>query len=403
MIWAYISRINILLFMLSMIPGFYWICGLSFARGLGRKPSPASYFPPVSVLKPLQGDDGHLYENLQSFCNQIYPKFQLLFGVQDSDDPAVPVVNRLIQEFPDLDITLVIGGPLIGANLKVCNLANLFRRAKHEIHVVADSDMRVTPDYLSSIVAPLEEPAVGLVTCLYKGSAPAGVWSTLGAMFINEWFVPSALVGTRLEPLRHAFGATMAFRRDTLVSLGGFEAMADYLADDYMLGWLISCRGLRVVLSPYIVENVVVEKGFRDLFFHELRWARTVRGLRPGQYFFSGVTHGIPLALLYLMKVGFTPLPLGVLLLYLVLRCGGRVILYRKLGLPVPWSSTWLVPVRDVLTFVMWALSFLGRNVQWNGHHFQVHADGKLLLAAHDHTSSLPATVPTEAAPLARN
>jgi ceramide glucosyltransferase len=403
MIWAHMSRVNISLFMLSMISGLYWFWALLCVCTLGRKPSPASYFPPVSVLKPLQGDDGHLYENLRSFCRQIYPKYQLLFGVQDSDDPAVSVVNRLIREFPDLDMALVVGGPLIGTNLKVCNLANLFQKAKHGIHVVADSDMRVTPEYLSTVVAPLEEPTVGLVTCLYKGVAPAGVWSTLGAMFINEWFVPSALAGTRLEPLRHAFGATMAFRRDSLVSLGGFEAVADYLADDYMLGWFLSCRGLRVVLSPYIVENVVVEKGFRGLFFHELRWARTVRGLRPAHYFFSGITHGIPLALLYFVKVGFTSLAPVVLLLHLGLRCGGRVILYRKLGLRVPRASTWLVPIRDVLSCVLWALSFLGRSVQWNGHHLQIHTDGKLLWAAHDRTSPPSSTVPTEAAPLTRN
>jgi ceramide glucosyltransferase len=396
------SRTSILLFMLSMISGLYWAWILVCMRSFGRKPSPPRYSPPVSVLKPLQGDDGHLYANLRSFCQQVYPNYQLLFGVQDPADPAVAIVNRLIREFPHLDMALVVGGPLIGTNLKVSNLANLSQRAKHEVLVVADADMRVTPNYLRVVVAPLEDPAVGLVTCLYKGkgSARAGVWSTLGAMFINEWFVPSALAGARLEPIRHAFGATMAFRRDTLASIGGFKAVADYLADDYMLGWLISCQGLRVLLSPYVVENVVVENGFRSLFVHELRWARTVRGVRPAAYFFSGITHGIPLALLFLMKVGPTPLGLGVLLLHLGLRCGGRVIIYRKLDQPFPWRSTWLVPVRDMLSCILWAFSFLGRSIQWNGHHLQIHADGKLRWAAQDGTSPT-ADVPTEPAPLA--
>ncbi|HYL81586.1 MAG TPA: bacteriohopanetetrol glucosamine biosynthesis glycosyltransferase HpnI [Candidatus Acidoferrum sp.] len=396
------SKISTLLFVLTMISGLYWVWALACVSAFRRRPAPASqYVPPVSVLKPLQGDDGQLYANLRSFCRQDYPEYEILFGVEDADDPATAIVHRLIREFPCLDISLVIGGPLLGTNRKVSNLAHLCRRARYDTLVLADGDMRVGRDYLGAVVAPLNDPAVGAVTCSYRGSAPAGVWSTLGAMFINEWFLPSVLVAARLEPMRHAFGATIGLRRSTLASIGGFEALADYLADDYMLGRLISGRGLRVVLSSYVVENVVVEPDLRTLFYHELRWTRTVRSVRPVSYSLSAVTHGIPLALLLLLSAGPTPLALSSLLLHLGLRCGGRVLLYRRLNQAVPWPSALLVPVRDVLSFILWALSFLGQDIRWSGRRLRIQADGKLRRAL---PSELPRPVnaPAEAASLGR-
>jgi ceramide glucosyltransferase len=197
-------------------------------------------------------------------------------------------------------------------------------------------------------------------------------------MFINEWFLPAALVGTHLEPLRHAFGATIAFRRDTLRSIGGFEAIADQLADDYMLGWLVSERGLRVVLVPYVLVNVVTERNLRTLFLHELRWARTYRTLRPIAYFCSLFTYGIPLSVLWL-AVSKGSGPAGIALaLHIGLRAVSRLVLYRSLGQPLPWSATWLVPVRDVVSFLVGVLSFLGRTVRWNDEAFRVRRGGRL-------------------------
>ncbi len=288
------------------------------------------------------------------------------------------VVERLSHEFPGLELKLVADSRTIGTNLKVSNLANLVRHAKHDTLIVADSDMRVGPGYVRSVVGPLEDRRVGLVTCLYRGVAPYGVASHLGAMFINEWFLPAALVGTYVEPLRHAFGATIAFRRDTLGSIGGFEAVADQLADDYMLGWLVSERGLRVVLVPYVVENVVTERNLQTLILHELRWARTFRTLRPVAYFCSLFTYGIPLSVLWLAAsrgCGAAWIALGA---HIGLRAVGRLVLYRSLGQPLPWFDTWLVPVRDVVSFVVGILSFLGRTVRWNDEAFRVRRGGRL-------------------------
>lgn len=368
-----------LLLGLAVLSCIYWLFALGCA-GLLQDPRAAgtTYAPPVTVLKPVRNDDGQLHANLRSFCDQDYPAYEILFGVRNADDPAVAVIERLVREFPHLDLSCIVTGAPIGSNRKVSTLEALSRRARYSALVVADADMRVGPDYLSKVVAPLADPSVGLVTCLYRGVATRGLASNLGAMFINEWFFPGALVGARLGPLKNAFGATLAFHGDVLASIGGFGALADHLADDYMMGALISRRGLRVVLAPYLVSNIVVEQNLRGLVFHELRWARTFRTVRPLAYACSVVTHGIPLAGLLLLAAGPTRAAIAVLTLNILARCGGRVALYRRLGVPLRWSTMWLVPFRDVLSFALWALSFVGREVRWGDERFRVDAAGRL-------------------------
>ncbi|PYP98599.1 MAG: hypothetical protein DMD38_00600 [Gemmatimonadetes bacterium] len=213
---------------LVIFAAVYWLVALTaVVRYRQRRPSTSDVAPPVTMLKPLRDNDGQLYENLRSFCLQDYRSFEIVFGVRDVHDPAVAVVERLRQEFPGLELKLVADSRTIGTNLKVSSLANLVRHAKHDTLIVADSDMRVGPGYVRAVVGPLEDRRVGLVTCLYRGVASHGVASKLGAMFINEWFLPAALIGTHIQRLRHAFGATIACRRDTLRSIGGFEAVAD--------------------------------------------------------------------------------------------------------------------------------------------------------------------------------
>src|SRR5213080_3327765 len=347
---ASMLMIDYVFYGLVVLSAAYWLAALvSVARYRRARPSAPHHASPVTILKPLRGDDGELYENLRHF-----------------HDPAVAVVERLKREFPALELKLAAESRTIGTNLKVSNLANLVRHAKHDTLIVADSDMRVGPDYIRAVVGPLEDQRVGLVTCLYRGVAPRGVASRLGAMFINEWFLPAALVGTHLERLRHGFGATIACRRDTLRAVGGFEALADQLADDYMLGWLVSALGLRVVLVPYVVDNVVSERSLRSLFTHELRWARTFRTLRPVPYFCSLLTYGFPLSLIWLAASGASGPARMATALHLGLRVVGRLGIYRMLGQPAPWSGTWLVPIRDLMSFVLGVLSFFGRTVRWN-------------------------------------
>jgi len=379
---------SIFLFGLAVLSVIYWIWAFGSVDRLRRcQAACLPHTPPVSILKPVRNDDGQLYANLRSFCEQDYPQYEILFGVASLDDPAVSVIEQLICEFPHRALTCIVTGAPVGANRKVSILEALTQRARYGTLIVADADMRVGPDYLRAIVGVLGDPSVGLVTCLYRGVAAGGLASKLGAMFINEWFVPAALVGVRLAPLRYAFGATLACRREVLASIGGFAALADYLADDYMIGALISRRGLRVALAPHVVSNIVVERNVRGLVSHELRWARTFRTVRPLAYACSIVTHGIPLAGLLILVVGPTHTAMALLGVHLAIRCSGRVALYRRLGVPLPWSTTWLVPVRDVLSFVLWASSFLGREVRWADERFRVAADGRLYPLA-----SAPAT-----------
>jgi ceramide glucosyltransferase len=267
---------------LAIGSAIYWLVALVLIGTFtSRRPASVRFHAPVSVLKPLCGVDDNLYENLRSFCDQEYPSYQVLFGVRRSDDPAVPVVRRLIKEFPERDLSLVVSDLCLGTNPKVSLLATLSRRARYDTLVIADSDIRVGREYLNVVVSPLADRRVGLVTCLYKGMPTRGVWSVLGAMFINEWFFPSAVVATTFGRVAYAFGATIACQRRTLTGIGGFESLAHDLADDYVLGARVARQGLSVVLSPYVVETVVADRRLTALWDHELRWARTLRTVDP--------------------------------------------------------------------------------------------------------------------------
>ena len=348
-----------------------------------RKDRPQAGNPslrPVTVLKPICGPDPNLYENLRSFCQQAYPHYQVVFGVSDATDPAITIIERVIADFPNLDLGLVVDGGLIGTNFKVSSLANMLRIAKYDILVIADSDMRVQPDYLGSIVEAFEDPDVGVVTCLYKGSPVGGLASLIAAMFINEWFLPSVLVALTFEKLRFCFGASMAVRREALEAIGGFEVLADDLADDYMLGKLISERGYKIHLAPYLVENIVFESDLKALFLHELRWARTVRTVRPIGYTLSFLTYSLPVSILFLavtLATGFASA--GVIAVALAI--GLRVLLHYAVraafGIASP-AMSWLIPVRDILAFLVWCVSFLGRNVHWRNGRFSLDSDGRL-------------------------
>ena len=345
-----------------------------------KSPTSALFLPPITVLKPVCGLEPRLYENLRSFCAQDYPEFQILFGVRDSSDPAIPVIKRLIAEFPARGAALVIDSRVIGSNYKISNLANMIGRARHDILVIADADCKVGPRYLAEVAAAFADPKVGAATCLYRG-APLDkrLADRLGAMFINDWFVPSVLVALLSEPLEYCFGATMAVRRNALEAIGGMEALASYLADDHMLGRLVAGSGYRVALARHIVEVTISEPSLKSLFLHELRWARTMRAVRPKGYALSFVTDALPLSILVGIATGLHSsglILIGVaLLLRLLMHFAARATLGSE-----GFSWPWLVPLRDLLTFAIRAVSFVGRRVEWGQQKFSVQADGQLVI-----------------------
>jgi len=362
----------ILLFVATLISIAYLAVVLGCAaRFASRQPATIGWRPPVSVLKPLCGAEPLLEENLRSFCTQDYPEYEVVFGVRTSDDPAVHVVDRLAAEGYRCRLELVVDGRMFGPNAKVDNLANMYERAKHDVLVVADSDMQVGPGWLSSVVAPLADPEVGLVTCLYRARPVGGLYAALGAMYVNEWFVPAVLVAAQFSRGPFGFGSTLALRRASLRAVGGFKNLSEYVADDYVLAARIVEHGQRIVLSRTIVDMIVSEPRFGSLFAHELRWARVVRSVRPLGWTLSGLTHTIPLAAAYSIVSAFSPVSTVMLGLALALRIGVHALVPSSLGLPSR-RAPWLIPLRDALSLVVWATSFFGSTVEWRGHRMSV-------------------------------
>jgi ceramide glucosyltransferase len=334
--------------------------------------------PPVSVLKPLCGAEPGLDENLRSFVDQAYPEFQIVFGVRSPEDGALSVVRALIADRPQRDIALVIDPRVAGRNLKVANLVNMLPAARHDTLVFADSDGHVGPDYLAAVTAPLQDPAIGLVTCLYKGVPTGGLWSRLGALHINYEFLPGALMGEAMGTGGGCFGATMALRRGVLERIGGLAAVRDELADDHRIGAAVRDLGLATVLSPYLVESSVSETSLRCLWRHELRWARTVRLMAPVGFAGSVVTHAVAIAVLAALLCGLSLTSLWFVTMSCVLRWVTAGATAGILRLPV--VGLWLLPLRDLLSFAVFVGSFFGRSVSWRDQSFRIEPSGRIMV-----------------------
>jgi ceramide glucosyltransferase len=371
------TPVAVVVLAMAVISTVYWSYALACITWLRRRRRPVpTALPPVTVLKPLCGSHPALYESLRSFCEQDYPDVQVLFGVRDPADPAIEVVQRLMDEHRAQNLKLVVNDRAVSVNPKVSNLINLSANAEHDVIVIADSDIRVGRDYLRTVVAPLADPGVGLVTCLYRGGGKSRGWGALARLFIDDWFFPGALVSATGGTMRHAFGATLVFRRHGLEAIGGFEALGPYLADDYMLGQRIAAHGDRVVLSPYIVETRVVDQSFAALFFHELRWSRTMRAVRPVGYFLAAVTYGFVWSALALAVTGAAWPAVAVAAAHVTVRLAVHESAHRALA--SARTTPWLLPVRDLLSLVLWAAAFTGRTVRWGPQRFVVDLLGRL-------------------------
>jgi ceramide glucosyltransferase len=344
-----------------------------------RGPDGSRSRPPVTVLKPLCGAEPGLLDHLRSFCRQNYPEFQIVFGVRDAADPACAVVKRLAAEFPAVPIELVINPQLHGSNLKISNLINMLPYARHDILAMADSDAFVRPDYLATVTAPLLNHDVGLVTCIYRGTPTKRIWSRLGAMYINEWYVPSVLLAWLFGHQGYVSGQTVCMRRDTLHAIGGLRELANHLADDHRLGELVRGLGLRIVLSPYVVDGEHHEPNLHSLTRHELRWMRTIRVLRPRSFRMIFLTFSLPLAVFGILAAGAeSPLSMTAWVLFGVTVLARLVLhfVHRLRDDRALLSDLWLLPARDLLICWVWGRSFFTSHVTWRGNVFDVGADG---------------------------
>lgn len=345
-----------------------------------RAPQQPLDVPGVSVLKPLHGVEPELFENLCSFCEQDYANFEVIFGVRDDRDSAAAVAQRVVARYPDRAAVVVGDGSAAALNPKIANLSRMMHRASHSILVLADADMRVKREYLRRLVAAFDDVGVGAVTCLYAGAPQDGLVSELGAMFINEQFAPSVLVANALEPLRYCFGATIAVRRSVLDEFGGFAALGDHVADDHLLGKLVTEHGMRIELSGYVVENLVSEATLDKLWSRELRWSRTIRSVRPLGHAFSFLTFGLPLAAFaaLIARNGISAILLGAAL---ALRVALHYETNAAFGVPSTGSAL-LIPLRDALSAAVWAASFFDRHVTWRDQQLALDEKGNIKTSA---------------------
>lgn len=369
-----------LLILLVILVGWVCLAGqVAAALRFAGRPLPSASEPSAaSVMKPLHGSEPGLYENLRSFLEQDRPGVQIVLGVNHPKDGALEAAHQLIRDFPEAEIALVVDGRIRGSNHKVSNLENMLPVARHDILVLADSDMRVDDRYLAAVTAPLGEVGTGVVTCLYKGASSGGLWSDMGALQINFGFLPNALFADALGMGGGCFGATIALSRATLRRIGGFARLRDELADDRRIGDAVREQGLSVVLSPYLVEARVHEPSFTALWRHELRWARTVRGLSPAGFAGTVATHPLALASLAAAGAEFRLIPCTLLGITLFLRWAAAGVLARVLGLPT--ARLWLLPLRDALSFAVFVASFFGRRVFWRDQNFDVEPNGRMTL-----------------------
>jgi len=371
----------IVYYLIAFVAGLLWFADRRRQRALGL-----DYTPPATIFKPVRGADAEAYENFASFLRQNYPEYQIIFGLREESDPAAPIIRRLIADFPGRDIELVISSGEFGHNAKVSNLRNMYAKAKHDVLLIADSDIRVEPDYLRRVVAPLRPQAgaqagaqVGMVTCLYRGTNAKTFAGLLENIGVSSTFAPDVCSARALQGVKFAFGSTIATRRETLERIGGFPALADYLADDFLLGSHAAKEGLEVVLSDCVVEHVSAPDTFVAMLRHQLRWARTVRVSRPWGYRGMIMTHGVATALMATWAWGFSGFALWLLAVTILARflplfvVGVYGLKDRALA-----RYFWLAPIRDLIAFGVWAAGLVGDEIEWRGVRFRVTPGGKL-------------------------
>jgi ceramide glucosyltransferase len=379
-------------------PLLYYLTGIysawRFFRVAHHSPEPpadGSELPPVSVLKPLRGLDPDAYENFASFCRQDYPDFEILFAVADASDPVVPVVRKLVADFPGRSIRLVVALEQLGPNSKVSSLCRLAREARHALLVITDSDVRVEPGYLRRVASMFRDPEVGGVTALYRGCDNLPLVAAMDCVSSSAGFCGAALVAREIQGVQFMMGSTMAMTKQRLIEIGGFEALVDLHSDDYELGRRIADRGYKIELLPEPVWMTFPSQSLGAYLRHELRWAIGIRNIRPGGHFGMLFTHGLPWAVAACLIAPDAAIATAYLAAYLILRFA-MAWMVGGWGLrdPVLRRRIWLLPVCDLLSFFVWLASFSTSRIEWRGSYF-ILKKGRMVPMGRRSSGSFPA------------
>lgn len=372
-----------LILLVALAPLAYYViaiyCSWEYFRAAKAAPAPPAQFPPASILKPVRGLDREAYENFASFCALDYPVYEILFAVADADDPALPLLQRLQSDFPGAAIRVITGVPRIGANRKVNNLCRLAAEARHDLLVISDSDVRVSPDYLRQVAACFSNANVGATTSFFRGNTQGTLGAELEALVLAAETVPNALVARKMEGrVKFAFGWTMAVTRASLRAIGGFESMADYHSDDFEVGNRIAAQGLQIALLPQPVEMIFPRESLAEFVRHELRWAIGLRNVRPAGYAGLLLTFGLPWTVGAVVAAPNALVAGAFVAAYLVLRSALVLAVGRGLRDPIALRSWWLMPLRDAINFIIWVAGFFTSTIRWRGIAYRV-VRGKLV------------------------
>lgn len=372
--------LSILLFLLCLSAIIYYCYSIYAALDFfaDRQEFNLDFQPPITIFKPLCGLESELYNNLASFCQQDYPEYQIIFSVRSAEDPIIKIVKDICQNFPNLDIDLVINERTIGINPKVSNLANAAEVAKHSFWLIADSDIRVRSDYLKQVIQPMHDDKVGVVTCLYS-SVSQGWLATFEALNISTQFHPRVLTAKKIEGIKFAFGSTILIRKTVLEEIGGFAAIANYLADDYRLGNLPAQKGYKVILSNYVVEHFLADVTIREFIDRQVRWAKCVRVERFWGYLGLLFTEGTTMSLLFLILSKGSNFAWIILIITWSLRLlMASIVGAIKLKDFVAQKAFWLIPLRDLVGFMIWCYGLIGNKIEWRGQKFRLSKGGQL-------------------------
>ncbi len=373
---TYFEALRVAILLLALAPfGYYFVAAVAALRFFTRERAKklSDFTPPVSILKPVHGVDFATFENFASFCAQDYPTYEILFCVNELSDPAVAVIQEIMADFPDRPIRILFGAAQLGSNRKVNNLALLAREARYEILAQSDGDVRVSPNYLREVVAPFRDPSVGVISCLYRGIAQENIWAQIEAVGAASDFMAGALVAAWTEGVTFALGASVAITKTWLAKIGGYAALANLLADDYEIGNRIHKAGGRVLLSREAVSTIYPAQSPLSFWEHQVRWARTIRLVRPVSFLGLFFTQGLPLALLAAAVAPAAWIAAAYIAAYLALRLTiAWVVGVWGLQDAVLRRKLWLVPVRDLLYFAVWLAAFTSNRIKWGDLEFEL-------------------------------